>query len=99
MLRRAWKAGTGNKAAWELVDERGRPFWATPGRYINKNMLRAFVNTLGHEHEHLLKRASRRGRGSLGLLVTATDQISNQTKEDEDNSDSSDSIESVASSR
>ncbi|KAE8150105.1 hypothetical protein BDV25DRAFT_140160 [Aspergillus avenaceus] len=47
VLRRAWKVGPGQRAAFYLTDELGKPFWGTPGRYIAKTMLRSLVEELG----------------------------------------------------
>ncbi|KAJ9318384.1 hypothetical protein DTO271D3_1046 [Paecilomyces variotii] len=70
VLRRAWRAGPGQHAAFTLKDELGKPIWATPGRYIPRNMLLAFVEELGHEHSDLLIAASRR-RGRPNILLDA----------------------------
>lgn len=34
VLRRAWKAGAGQRAVFGLYDEHGKPYWDTPGRYM-----------------------------------------------------------------
>jgi hypothetical protein len=63
-----------------FFDEYGNPVWATPGCFIYKNMLRAFVGTLGHDYEHLLRGASRKGRGFLER-TSRNDQISNEKRQ------------------
>lgn len=55
MLRRSWFT---KKPASALRDELGKRFWGTPGgRYMNRNMLMAFVEDMGHEYEELLEGA------------------------------------------
>jgi hypothetical protein len=55
ILRLTW--GYRRKDAEILKKELGRVFWGTPGRYLPKNMLQAFVNELGPECEALLEGA------------------------------------------
>lgn len=54
VLRRAWKAGPGQSAAFSLADELGKPIWATHGRYISRNMLTAFAEEVGHHRQEFL---------------------------------------------
>ncbi|KAJ5382383.1 hypothetical protein N7517_000294 [Penicillium concentricum] len=79
VLRSAWqragKAKTKGEASKILREENGKPFWGTPGRYIPQNMLRAFVEELGHEYEALLEGASRTTGDEQLLLDTATNQV------------------------
>lgn len=91
ILRRAWRAGPGQHAAFTLQEELGKPVWATPGRYIPKNMLLAFVDELGHQyHDDLIIGATRRrGRPTI-LIETAAAQIADK-KEDEESEDDADS--------
>ncbi|KAL1846747.1 hypothetical protein Plec18170_009038 [Paecilomyces lecythidis] len=78
VLRRAWRVGPGQRAVFTLKDELGKPIWATPGRYIPKNMLLAFVEEVGHDYSDLLIAASRRrGRPNI-LLDTAAAQITDK---------------------
>lgn len=66
----------------------GKPIWATPGRYIPKNMLLAFVEELGHEYTDLLVAATRR-RGRPGLMMdTFSAQIAHDSEEDKSDSSS-----------
>ncbi|CAO1600220.1 hypothetical protein XANCAGTX0491_003921 [Xanthoria calcicola] len=51
MLRRSWNL---EKKGWVLADNLGKPFWATPGPYVRKNMLKALVEEMGHEYEELM---------------------------------------------
>ena len=37
VLRRAWKAGAGQRAVFSLYDEHGKPYWGTPGRYMARS--------------------------------------------------------------
>ncbi|RWQ91615.1 hypothetical protein C8Q69DRAFT_122967 [Paecilomyces variotii] len=53
VLRHIWQQETPD-AIGVLTDEEGKPFWATPSKYMSKNMLRAFVEELGHEYEGLI---------------------------------------------
>jgi hypothetical protein len=71
-----------------LRHETEKPFWATPSRYMNKRMLKAFVEELGHDHENLLIGASCDTSGDPNLLLNvATSQVTAVRKdkgEDED---------------
>lgn len=88
VLRRAWKAGPGQKAVFPLTDELGKPVWATPGRYIGKKMILAFIEELGHEHKELLVGASPSRRGNRNDLIdTAAAQITNEADVDSDDDD------------
>jgi hypothetical protein len=58
VLRRAWRAGGGQKSVFSLEDELGKPYWGTPGRYLPKKMLLALIEELGHEYVGLLDGAS-----------------------------------------
>ncbi|EAW07120.1 uncharacterized protein ACLA_018240 [Aspergillus clavatus NRRL 1] len=102
VLRRTWKAGPGQAAAFTLGEELGKPVWTTPGRYIAKNMLRAFVEELGHDGENLMLGA----RCSQGHKETLLDIFTNQiaktaeenkpegwTEEDEEDSQDEDDSE------
>ncbi|CAL8575969.1 hypothetical protein XPA_001863 [Xanthoria parietina] len=51
MLRRSWNR---ERKGWVLADDLGKPFWATPGPYVRKNMLKALVEEMGHEYEELM---------------------------------------------
>ena len=51
MLRRCWNQ---QQKPWVPADELGKPFWATTGPYIRKNMLLALVEEMGHEYEELM---------------------------------------------
>jgi hypothetical protein len=96
ILRLTW--GTEPKKAETLRKELGKVFWGTPGRYLPRNMLRAFVEELGHEYEALLEGAMEdetdadvavdNGDSEI-LLATASHQIkaSARKKGDEDDED------------
>ncbi|KAE8406467.1 hypothetical protein BDV37DRAFT_280748 [Aspergillus pseudonomiae] len=91
VLRRAWKVGPGQRAAFYLTDELGKPFWGTPGRYIAKHMLRALVEELGHEFEHLMGGATLMSRGDDDLLLsTAAAQVVQVDGSDDDDTDDDD---------
>lgn len=87
VLRRAWKAGGGQKTAFGLHDEHGKLFWGTPGRYMAKNMLRALTEELGHEYEPLLQGGNsfRPASDRSLLLNTAAAQIASPDSNDADN--------------
>lgn len=88
ILRRAWRAGPSQHAAFTLHDQMGKPIWATPGRYIPKSMLLAFVEELGHEYTDLLVAATRRrGRPAL-MMDTFSAQIAHDSEEDKSDSSS-----------
>lgn len=75
VLRRAWKAGPGQKDVFSLKDELGKPFWETPGKYVCKNMLQAFVEELGHEYQDLMIGASPKKGERKALFHVAVNQI------------------------
>ena len=76
ILRKSWNK---DKPAIALSDELGKPYWGTAGRYIKKNMLRGFVQELGHEYDELLEGAmsdsSNEEEVGLAALEAASDQI------------------------
>ncbi|PTU23482.1 hypothetical protein P175DRAFT_0556127 [Aspergillus ochraceoroseus IBT 24754] len=75
ILRRAWQENASKKTAPYLKDEKGKPFWGTPGMYFPKNMLLALVEELGHGYCDLLEGASsQKGDNSL-LLEVASQQV------------------------
>lgn len=53
ILRRAWKAE--KRTAEQIKQEFGKEYWKTMGPYLQENMLRAFVEELGHEYDELLR--------------------------------------------
>ena len=69
MLRHAWRK---EKATEVLQHEIDKPWWATSGRYLNENMLRAFVEEMGHEYEALMEGAIEEGGGKVAArrLIT-----------------------------
>ncbi|OJJ44490.1 hypothetical protein ASPZODRAFT_168752 [Penicilliopsis zonata CBS 506.65] len=85
VLRRAWRAGPGQKAVFSLTDELGKPFWGTPGRYIAGNMLKAFCEELGHDCDGLMIGASRRRGRRSALLDAATAQIAEKANKMDQN--------------
>lgn len=55
MLRHAWRE---QRPAESLKKQLGKAFWGTPGKYLPRNMLMAFVDELGgHEYDQLLEGA------------------------------------------
>lgn len=85
ILRRAWNMDVRGEI---LNDELKKFFWGTPGKYIRQNMLRAFVEELGHEYEQLLKGAiddsSDDCESDPSLLGAAACQIENSANDDGD---------------
>ena len=51
ILRKSWKE---QAKGTTLKKELHKQYWGTPGRYIAKSMLQAFVEEIGAEHENLL---------------------------------------------
>lgn len=91
ILRRAWKAGPGEKAADILLDEFGKPVWATRGRYIGHKMLRALVDTLGQEYSDLLRGSFPKAGDSSSLVEAMEDRIKyKELSNDADNEDDED---------
>jgi hypothetical protein len=61
-----------------LRDEKGKPFWGTR-RYLNKKMLRALAEELGHGHEDLLLGSSFGNQGDRTLLLeSAAKQVAGE---------------------
>jgi hypothetical protein len=79
VLRLVWQhndAKSGRKAADALKDENGKPFWGTPGRYLPKNMLLAFIEELGHEYKSLLDGAGSNRKGDSDFILNiAANQV------------------------
>ncbi|KAI9765070.1 MAG: hypothetical protein M1839_005617 [Geoglossum umbratile] len=92
MLRLSWKQSRRGEV---LKKELGGKFWGTPGRYLPRNMLLAFVEEMGHEYEELLEGAAEEGTAAAAersdiLLAVAMDEIKapllgDEEDEDEDN--------------
>ena len=86
VLRYTWrehsrksKFGPGGEVILKQEIAKKQLFWGTPGRYLPKNMLLAFVQELGHEFEYLLKGAGDDAEGTVDvqdvLLGVAANQI------------------------
>ena len=68
--RRSWHANDKEENAKE---EFGKKSWGSRGRYMQINMLRAFVLEMGHEYEHFLNKATEisPGNESNPMALTA----------------------------
>lgn len=95
MLRRSF-AGKYEEVSRSEVKKR---FWGTPGRYMRESMLLGFVETLGHDYEHLMGGAIKEEDPVPDILAVdvANDQIKGTLKpnmdggdEDSDDEDSDD---------
>ena len=76
MLRYAWQRRP-EDALVALKSEMGKPVWATPGRYMGKRMLKALVEELGHDYQHLTQGKSCNNRVDPTILLElAIKQIS-----------------------
>ena len=62
-----------------MRNEPGKLYWATPGQFMLRNMLLAFVEELGHEYEALLEGAAE-PIGSDVVQETALVAANNQIK-------------------
>ncbi|KAN0074034.1 hypothetical protein V8E54_007971 [Elaphomyces granulatus] len=91
MLRYAWQQRP-EDALVTLKSEIGKPVWATPGRYMGKRMLKALVEELGHDYQHLMQGQSCNNRADPTILLElATRQITatrKRGKEDESDDES-----------
>ena len=103
ILRRSWLAEQEPK----LKDQLGKLFWGTPGPYIKKTMLLAFIEEMGHEYEALLEgafqdndEASNNLEADPTALLAATKSIrvSNRRSEEVDFEDQKDLIDDDSSS-
>ena len=78
MLRRSWIK---EKPIDVLRDELGKPFWGTPGPYLRRSYILAFIDEMGHEYEELLQGAMKENEGEKEesvdptALVAANDEI------------------------
>jgi len=92
VLRHIWQQETPD-AIGVLNDDEGNPFWATPSKYMSKNMLRAFVEELGHEYGGLIDCGPSLSwdRDPNLLLELASNQVTagedNSSENDEDTDD------------
>jgi HNH endonuclease len=97
ILRRAWQTTPEEQKALALYEEFGQYVWATPGRYIGRKMLRALVDTLGHEYKDLLRGASMSQSDGNHLLDCLTQQISDTPNRgaglEEDEGDEAESVD------
>lgn len=57
VLRLSWRTPEIKTDGTAVTKELKKRFWGTPGRYMRRNMLLAFVEELGHEYESLLEGA------------------------------------------
>lgn len=74
VLRRNWQQNSDGGASHVLRNETGKPYWGTPGRYLPRNMLMAFVEELGHDYQDLLHGASCKS-GDPNLLLEVASRI------------------------
>ena len=103
VMRLSWKHQRNNTAV--LKQELGKGYWGTPGRYLPKHMLLAFVEELGHEYDLMQGAIEEEGgvdsaeidnEDSETLLEAALDQIKTSAKknndfdDDDNNSDDDD---------
>jgi hypothetical protein len=77
-----------------LKDTIGKGFWGTRGSYMAENMLRGFVDELGHEFEFLMEGAMESAANEsdpIGLLAGAVDiEAAAPTSIDEEDDDDED---------
>ncbi|KAK2754836.1 hypothetical protein FQN54_006729 [Arachnomyces sp. PD_36] len=78
ILRRAWKQPVEQSKA-ALKNEIGKRYWGTPGRYLPRNMLLAFVEELGHEYDELLEGASCNKGEDMALLAAMSRHVKKRT--------------------
>ncbi|KAL8792544.1 MAG: hypothetical protein Q9195_004843 [Heterodermia aff. obscurata] len=90
--------------------EVGRKFWGTAGSYMNKHMLRAFVEELGHDYEPIMEAAREPGESEEegpeelgvwcaiegGLEGNKSQQQLLDDDDDEDDEDDEDNDDSIA---
>lgn len=90
MLKRSWHL---SKPGEVLRDELGKPYWGTPGRFMAKSMLLAFVEEMGHEYASLLDGAAGEQEEVEAVetaLAAANHQISSRTGDDNYDDDDDD---------
>jgi HNH endonuclease len=87
ILRRAWQHN-GERAQEVLGKEVGKPVWGTPGRYLNKKMLKALVEELGHEYSDLTQGSFNGDEADQNLLLeSASNQITKGGDQDDEEDD------------
>jgi hypothetical protein len=72
ILKKSWKEKSQGQI---LKEEFGKLYWATPGRYMRRNMLLAFVEELGHEYEKLLEGCMEDDDDASTLIVDGDSDI------------------------
>jgi hypothetical protein len=95
ILRISWKYAHYKGKSGEMIKtEMRKSFWGTTGRYLPKYMLKAFVEEIGQEWEHLVDNGCEGEEEVQGdrftLLSTAVSQVklaSVQVEEDEEDSE------------
>ncbi|EEP82754.1 predicted protein [Uncinocarpus reesii 1704] len=91
MLRRAFTERWQGQILRE--SELEKPAWSSPGKYLKRNMLLAFVDEIGHKYDHLLDGCTETGNNLEAkeeddlLLLTAARQIGLAQEEEEDSDD------------
>lgn len=74
ILLRAWQQPV-QESKLALKNKIGKLYWGTPGRYLPRNMLLAFVEELGHEYGELLEGASCSAGEDMALLADVSRQV------------------------
>ena len=90
--------GPGEGAALSLRDKLNHFYWGTAGRYLPRNMLRAFMEELGGQYEGLLAGASNRC-GDQALLHTAAAQVKAERHDDSDSNSDLETTSDISSDK
>ena len=96
VLRHSWHRDQLDEA---LDKQLGKPLWATPGPYLRKALLLAFVEEMGHDGNDLLQGATTEEAGcevsesDPTALAAATQTILSSTADEDDSSDSDEDSE------
>jgi hypothetical protein len=97
VLRSAWQHQKDQTDVVQLfMDEMGKPFWGSLGRYMPRNMLKGLVEELGHEYKDIFHAASfsafeavEKDLLKLQAKLIISTQRNNEDDDDDDDDDQS----------
>jgi len=89
-FRNSWRKANHQRSN-ALLPEFRKPFWGTRGAYMNKSMLMAFVEEMGHEYDDLLEGAAKDTDDAVEpdttALMAANEAIAKTFEYDEEDAD------------
>ncbi len=100
LLQTAWRQRQTEKNVLRHEVAKATRYWGTRGRHVKKNMLRGFVQELGHDMESILDHAIKEGDtgdadlDAVAVMASETVLRTREVTKDEDESDDEDEDES-----